>query len=196
MKRLIILCLCLISFMIEARETIEQQEQWSIVKQDNWSKPRYILTVKHHDFEFSLLCAQDIQQLIFILDIFNTQQLDSYDLSTDLHIKLFKEKTENIIFGTMFKNGKDSVSWTNNIYYSGFLKGYNKEKAKLLPILSQLFKQFLTASGDITFTTQGEGDTVYQATINSDGLPTIFNHFAQYCGPDFIEAFDLAMDEK
>jgi len=45
MKRLIILCVLLLTFSAGAAEkVIEQQGSWSIIEQDNWSKPRYILS--------------------------------------------------------------------------------------------------------------------------------------------------------
>lgn len=193
MKRLIILCLTLITFVVVAEDkVIEQQGQWSIIEQSHRANPSNLFIFENDSIKLLLACNPTYKRALFSIFYFDVKELVGISQSSHILVRMISGDAQ-MLPGFMFNYAKDSVTISDYTYYAGSSKGYNKEKAKLLPILSQLFKQFLTASGDITFTAQGEGDTVYQATISSDGLPTMFNHFAQYCGPDFIEAFDLKM---
>lgn len=195
MKRLIILCLTLITFVVVAEDKVmEQQGKWSIIRQDNWPTPVYIISVEEIDSQIKLMCMTSYKRIILNFYYFNTKNLDNVVLSSKLMIFTNSNNRKNDLLGKIYNYSSNAVNW--GIYFDYNLKNQKGNKIKSADTFSLVFKQFLTASGDITFTAQGEGDTVYQATINSDGLPTIFNHFAQYCGPDFIEAFDLAMDEK
>jgi len=193
MKRLIILCVLLLTFSAGAAEkVIEQQGSWSIIEQDNWSKPRYILSAAKNRNKFSLLCAKDIQKVIFNLYYFNIKRLNGVSLLSDLSIKLDNDKSQNDFWGNIFNNGQNAVLWGNYLDYID----PEQEKVKLIPIFSQLFKQFASASGNITFTAKGEGNTIYLASLSSEGLPVMFDHFAKYCGADFMTAFDIPVEEK
>ncbi|WP_392552164.1 hypothetical protein RHO14_12035 [Orbus wheelerorum] len=197
MKRLIILCVLLLTFSAGAAEkVIEQQGSWSIIEQDNWSKPRYILSAEDYNGKFKLICSTDNNKILFAVYYYHAQRLDNLSKSTELLVSLDRKRNKNNFFGTMFNYSKNIVFWTNNLDYSGYFKDYDQEKAKLTPIFSQLFKQFASATGNITFTAKGEGDTLYQASLSSEGLPVMFDHFAKYCGADFMTAFDIPVEEK